>query len=189
MIGAIALHHSGVSRQSNPQQFDAINRYHKGKGYSISRLGYYTGYNFLIDGDGVITQTREIGEATGAQKGWNCIGGKCAISICFTGNFDQELPSDEQIESAKELLATLKGEYNVPVLGHRDLQDERTCPGVLMTEDYINRRLLGIVPPPSEAEKERQEELKKQLREAQSSLVQVLIKYVTLLINRLSTRV
>ena len=185
-ISAIALHHSAVSRFEATSQLNAVNQYHKERGYNKSSLGYYVGYNYFCDVDGTITQTREIGEETMAQVGHNCIGGSCAISVCLAGDFNRELPSDAQIESTKELLEFLLTAYpNTPVVGHRDLQADRTCPGALLTQEYINVRFLGDVPPTPPDEQARKEALRKQLREAQITLIGLLQEYVKRLLSRL----
>ena len=187
-VNSIALHHTAVSRFEATSQLNAVDRYHKESGYNKSSLGYYVGYNYFCDVDGTITQTREIGEETMAQLGHNCIGGSCAISICTAGDFNRELPADEQILFLRGLLTELRLiKYpNTPVVGHRDLQADRTCPGALLTQEYINVRLLGNVPPTPPDEEARKEALRKQLREAQITLIGLLRKYVKILTGRLN---
>jgi len=186
-VNYIAIHHTAVSRFEATSQLQAVNRYHKEKWNSKSSLGYYVGYNYFCDVDGTITQTREVGEETMAQKGHNCIGGSCAISIGIAGDFAQELPADAQIEAVRDLLSELQATYpNVPVVGHRDLQADRTCPGVLMTPEYIRVRLLGEVPPTPPDEEARKEALRKQLREVQITLIGLLQEYVKRLLSRLN---
>jgi len=187
IVNSIAIHHTEVSRSEARSQLQAVNRYHKEKWNSKSSLGYYVGYNFFVDVNGVVTHAREVGTETIAQTGHNCTGGSCAISVCLAGDFNRELPSDAQIESTKELLEFLLTAYpNVPVVGHRDLQADRTCPGVLMTPEYIRVRLLGEVPPTPPDEQARKEALRKQLREAQITLIGLLRKYVKILTGRLN---
>ena len=186
-VNYIAIHHTAVSRFEATSQLKAVDRYHKERGYNKSSLGYYVGYNYFCDVDGTITQTREIGEETMAQVGHNCIGGSCAISIGIAGDFAQELPADAQIEAVRDLLKELQVTYpSVPVVGHRELQANRTCPGALLTQEYINVRLLGNVPPTPPDEEARKEALRKQLREAQITLIGLLRKYVKILTGRLN---
>ena len=155
-ITYIVLHHSAVSRMSGKKQFDAVNTYHKNKNWgttakpwyqsATSELGYYVTYNYFIDVDGSVTQTRAIGEETIAQVGHNCdVLQRCdAVSICVAGDFSKELLSDEEINSVRKLLLSLKEKYpEASIVFHRDLQKGRTCAGSLFTQDYLNTRILG----------------------------------------------
>lgn len=139
-ITYVAIHHTAVHRSNT--QLNAVDRYHRNKWGMKSSLGWYVGYNVFCDCDGTITQTRAIGEETIANTGHNCdIAARCdTVSFCFAGDFNQELPSDKQIAAFKKWKARYP---HKKVVGHRDLQTNRTCPGKLMTDDYIQTRLLS----------------------------------------------
>lgn len=164
-IDKLALHHTAVSRTNT--QLDAVNRYHKNKWGMRSQLGWYVGYNFFCDIDGTITQTRTIGEETVANRGHNCdVDARCdTVSFCFAGNFNKELPSDAQIEAFKRWYKQFSNTFEAQVVGHRDIQDNRTCPGVLMTDAYIQKRLLEKpqYPDAEDAKKKEIAELYRQL--------------------------
>ena len=89
----IVIHHSLVSYDKNADQFDAINRYHKSKGWG--RIGY----NYTLNKKGIIKIGRLDNEITAAarEKMMNYRG----IHICVEGNFDHELPTEEQILQLK----------------------------------------------------------------------------------------
>ena len=139
------LHHTAVSREERPSQLASVERYHKGRFYSQSKLGYWTSYNGFIDGDGLFTQTRLIGEETFAVIGHNCDKPETcdAVSFCLAMNGEKELLNDVQ---KKTLRALYRGEiplktmpnfdFNIKWLEdkfHRDLQVDRVCPGKLIT--------------------------------------------------------
>jgi N-acetyl-anhydromuramyl-L-alanine amidase AmpD len=128
----IAIHHTAVVRTSTPQ-LNAVNRYHKGKWNMKSRLGYYVGYNYFIDVDGTVTQTRAWTEETIANVGHNCdTPARCdTISICLADNYNTTpYIADAQSDSLDGLIADIKKHHpKIEVVGHRDLQTSRTCPG------------------------------------------------------------
>ena len=125
----LALHHTAV--EGNFPQLYAVNRYHKEKWNMISSLGWYVGYNYFCEKNGIRTNIRAIGEETIAQKGHNCdIKERCdTISYCWAGDFRVEQPTEKQKEDFKNLVTELREKYpDIKVVGHRDLQTDRSCP-------------------------------------------------------------
>jgi len=151
----LAIHHTAVSHNVAPSQFYAVNRYHKQKFGVKSQLGYYVGYNYYIGKGGEMTQTRKHHEEATAIIGHNCTGTTdCdTISVCLAGNFNVEYPTQKQIEKVSSLYKILKKHYpDIKVVGHRDLQEDRTCPGQLITEDFF-RLIEGEYQNPVDTEK------------------------------------
>lgn len=83
------------------------------------------GYNFFIEKDGTIEQGRGFNIGAGAT-GYN----SNSIHICFAGNFESQIPTDEQIESGKELVEYLldMAPLGTDVIGHKDI-GKTACPG------------------------------------------------------------
>ena len=110
-IKYIIIHHSAVSREKNSEQFDAINNYHKSKGWGM------IGYHYLIEPNGKI----KVGRMEN-QHGAHCIGcNHNSIGICLTGYFDIEYPTEEQEKSLRNLLVDLLKEYKgAEIKYHRD---------------------------------------------------------------------
>lgn len=134
-IEFIMLHHSSVSYDKNPNQFEANNRYHKKWNFKSS-LGYYLGYNYEISKDGITRQARRDGERTAAcyQQGMN--NGK-AIHICLDGNFSIQLPTIQQKNSLIKLLEELELKYpDAKIIHHRDIKNTQ-CPGSLISKDWL----------------------------------------------------
>ena len=146
----LIIHHSSVSRETQPAQFYAINRYHREKWGMKSSLGYYHGYTHYMGTNGVITQTRSLDEEGIHTKGHNKSGN---IGICLAGNFSMELPNDKQIESLKKFIAD---NINYEIMFHNEL-GTTTCPGTLFTRDYLDKVVLGKKPKLLKADKEKQE--------------------------------
>lgn len=137
-----------------------------------SSLGWYVGYNSFIDVDGRFQATRKIGEETAAIKGHNCdIEENCdTISVCLAGDFNRELPTDKQVKSLREYIEALKLTYpDIKVTFHRALQEYRTCPGILFTDDYLK---LAILQNTEELDKMVSD--KQKIKELQTTLDQIL---------------
>ena len=183
----LAIHHTAVSREKQSNQLYAVNRYHQEKWGMQSSLGWYVGYNTFIDVNGSVTKTRSIGEETIAQKGHNCdVESRCdTISVCLAGNFNEELPNDNQINTLRKYIGEIKKDYpGIMVTFHRHLQDNRTCPGILFTNDYLNVRIIGGTQVKDDSvDKEKSQKIT-QLQSQLDSLRAVLAKLMALLSNK-----
>lgn len=138
-IKYIIIHHSAVSREKNPEQFNAINNYHKRKGWGM------IGYHFLIEPNGRIRAGR-----LESQSGAHCIGhNHDSLGICLTGNFDVEKPITEQEESLRFMLVHLLKKYpEAQIKYHRDFAN-KTCPGKMIADNWaknlINNNNTSII--------------------------------------------
>jgi len=148
-IKYIILHHTAVSHETQPAQFYAVNRYHKNKNWGTkenpwyqkkpSKLGYYTGYNYFIGTNGCLTQIREIGEETMAVIGHNLD----SIHICLAGDFNHRYPTRKQENTLVKCLTDLKQIYpTAKIKLHREMQKNRTCPGILIDKMYLEDSIL-----------------------------------------------
>ena len=154
-IKYLAVHHTAVSHKLAPAQFDAVNRYHRQKWGKKSSLGYYVGYHYYLGKGGELTQTRKHHEESVAIIGHNCdTPSRCdTISVCLAGDFNQEYPTEQQVNRLQGLYLILQKHYpGLKVVGHRDLQEERTCPGALINKDFF-RMIEGDYTNESETEK------------------------------------
>ena len=116
-IKRIILHHSGVTVL---QRFEKIHNYHKNsRGYAG------IGYHFYVRKDGNIYRGRPL-EYVGAHA-YNH--NADSIGICAEGDFNSEAMSDIQKNAIIELVAYLKGVYNISsVQGHKEVCST-SCPG------------------------------------------------------------
>lgn len=135
----IVIHNTAVKR-TNAKQFRGVNNYHREKGYPLSSLGWYAGYNEFVDIDGTRTKTREWGEETMAQVGHNCdIEARCdSYSVCFALDGSTQTLNNAQIKTWREIRRVYP---NAEITLHRDIQENRTCPGKLITSDYLENIL------------------------------------------------
>lgn len=115
----LSIHHTAVGGWQN--QLNAVDNYHRIHFGDKSKLGFYVGYHWHITKFGHRTRTR-LDEEEGVHTiGWN----NKSIGICLDGDFNYEFPTAQQIAAVKDLIK----EYKLPIRWHRELQDNRTCPG------------------------------------------------------------
>lgn len=138
----IIVHHSWISYNENPNQFDAIDRYHRGKGWGM------IGYHYVIEKDGTVKAGRKESQ-TGAhtsQRAMNYF----SIGICLTGNFDIEKPTEEQKKSLKQLIKAIQKKYRIAdknVYPHRHFATYKSCWGSKLPND-----ILGYIDLPETSE-------------------------------------
>ena len=128
----IVIHHSAVSREDNPEQFDAIDEYHKSKGWG----GF--GYHYLIEADGTLKHGRS--ESTAGAHTKESFMNYFSLGICLTGNFDVEEPTEEQKLALFNLIKSSQKKYDIPdkrIKPHRHYA-KKSCWGSLLPDDIMN---------------------------------------------------
>lgn len=192
----IVLHHTAVSRDKQKKQLQPVNTYHRDKNWGTeanpwyqpksSSLGWYVGYNYFCDVNGKRTNTREIGTETIAQTGHNCdVPKRCdCVSYCLAGNFNNELPTEAQLKDFRKFVAEMEELYpNIRIIFHSDIQKYRTCPGKLLTKEYLKSIMLKKVVYASDGvDKEKDEEISK--LKHRISILETIIKVLTSVLNR-----
>lgn len=137
VINKIIVHHSAGSAS---ETFEMVNQLHKAKNWGTktkpiyakkSSLGYYAQYHYFIDLQGKVHQARNE-EETGWHSGNSKMNNE-SIAVCLSGNFNINLPKDNQVDVLKKLLSDLLKKYN--------LKPEDIIPhkGVIKTECYGNK--------------------------------------------------
>lgn len=149
-IRGLVNHHSDASWKVQLSKIDEIHRTKNWgtvkKPYYIpkSSLGFHVGYNFLIEKDGTIIQTRKIGELIVAQKNNN----KNFLAVCLAGAFEKEKPTKAQIESLTRLYAYIMAYKPMPCYyRHGDMKFSKTSCPVLPSDFYkeLQLKASGIV--------------------------------------------
>jgi N-acetyl-anhydromuramyl-L-alanine amidase AmpD len=122
----LIVHHSATARDTTT--FQSVRNYH------INVRGFWEiGYHYFIDGKGIVYPGRPE----------NYVGAHCktpppsmnfmSLGICLAGNFEEEIPSSEQLFSLNKLLKDLIEKYEIQisnVLGHCEVAGTSTlCPG------------------------------------------------------------
>lgn len=99
----------------------------------VSKRGYHVGYHYVIEKTGKLTQTRNHNEEGAHVIGMNTK----SIGVCFAGNFDLTLPTEEQMKTWYTLYGELLKQYpNIPTYPHRKYAN-KTCHGNLLKDDYF----------------------------------------------------
>lgn len=141
----IIIHHSGVSYSKNPNQFQAIDKYHRDKGWGG------IGYHYLIEKDGTVMSGRPENESGAHTK--QSMMNYFSIGICFTGNFDMEEPTEEQKLSALTLIKRIQSKYtirNKNVFPHRHFATYKSCWGSKVPNDVLGYLAIPNEEKPSE---------------------------------------
>jgi N-acetylmuramoyl-L-alanine amidase len=137
----IVIHHS-VTESGDATSLDVI---HRRRGFDRG-----LGYHFVIDNG---TDTRGDGQIEASPRwikqmdGAHCnMGGmnECGIGICLVGDFTNERPTPQQMDSLVLLVNTLRRYYRIPlnhVIRHKDVPGKNTeCPGNSFPwAEFINR--------------------------------------------------
>ena len=139
-IQHITVHHDGMSpflakdQASAAARIELIRVGHRGKGWGD------IGYHFVVDRGGRVWEGRDIHLQGAHVKNHN----EGNIGVCCLGNFDEQSPSDEQLESTERIVACLMQKYRVPVArvhSHQEWQGAHTaCPGRSMQREFIQMR-------------------------------------------------
>ena len=95
-------------------------------------------YNYYIDKSGLIYKGRPD-----LAQGAHALGkNKVSLGICLEGNFEEEYPTKEQIESLEELSIFLCLKYDIKgILGHKEVR-ETLCPGKNFPLDEIRNNII-----------------------------------------------
>jgi len=122
----IAIHHS-LTKDGKRVSWNAIRNYH------VNTLRWKDiGYHFGIEKIGAryeILFGRMPNERGAHVRGFNDV----ALGICLVGNYDKGKPPEAQLELARKLIRWLMQEFEIPaerVVGHRELDPRKTCPGL-----------------------------------------------------------
>jgi len=132
----IIVHHTAdASLQS---QFQKVNEYHKERWDTISELGYYVGYHYIIEKDGSVIQARKEEE-----MGMHCLGQNFdSIGISLAGNFDFQLPTANQIVSLCKLVDYLVKKWQIPandIFPHRKFSPT-SCYGIKLSDEWAKEQ-------------------------------------------------
>lgn len=103
----IIVHHTAA--ESPTPQFEAIDQWHKERDFTLSELGFYVGYHYVIEKDGELRTARRENEVGCHTIGEN----ERSIGICLVGNFNVSEPTPEQIGTLGDMLTSLCARYSL----------------------------------------------------------------------------
>ncbi len=136
----ITVHHDGMSpfmakdQNSASARIEIIRNGHRSKGWGD------IGYHYVVDRGGRVWEGRELRWQGAHVKGCN----EGNIGVCNLGNFDEQSPSDEQLEALEKLLTCLMDKHSVPVSRvrtHKEWPSAATaCPGRSLQREMVTMR-------------------------------------------------
>jgi N-acetylmuramoyl-L-alanine amidase len=136
----ITLHHDGMSPFQARDQYSAAARIevirvsHRNKGWGD------IGYHYVIDRGGRVWEGRDLKWQGAHVKDHN----EGNIGICCLGNFDEQSPSDAQLDAVERMVSCLMERHRVPVnrvRSHQEWQGARTaCPGRSLQREFVSMR-------------------------------------------------
>ena len=150
----ITVHHDGMSafratdKASSIERIEIIRRGHRDKGWGD------IGYHFVVDRGGRVWEGRELKWQGAHVKNEN----EGNIGICCLGNFNEQSPSDAQLEALQQMLGCTMAKYRIPVSRvktHREWASAHTeCPGRALQAEMIliRRKNLAFLPIPGNDE-------------------------------------
>jgi len=121
VLNTIVVHHSAFPH-AGPAEI---------QGLHMDRRGFAdVAYHFLIDSEGIIYEGREINIRGAHVQGFNT----GSVGIVLLGNFNDEQPTDAQLDSLRALVDYLRYTYEIRYLaGPKDYPnqspDGTECPG------------------------------------------------------------
>lgn len=137
----IIVHHTGGTdidplADTSNHTFEIVNEYHKGKWNFMASTGYYIGYQYFIEKSGKVIQGR-----ADEDEGAHTIGENLrSIGICMAGNFDLTLPTTEQTEALRGLMAQICLKYGITkenIFPHRHFA-HKTCYGDKLSDSWAS---------------------------------------------------
>jgi len=140
----IMIHHS-LTKDGQVVDWEAIRKYH------IRVRGWKDiGYHFGIEN---IKRYNQVQVGRGLDEfGSHCKHNKMnerAIGICVVGDYDIIAPeSDQLIFLARALVVPLMRRFHIPlknVIGHRDINPQKTCPGKMFSIAVLRMCCEGLL--------------------------------------------
>ena len=119
----IIIHHTATTGETT--RFESV-RYHH-----VNTNGWRDiGYHYFIEHNGIIKVGR-METVNGAHCRDDGMNSK-SLGIALAGDFTKEKPTDQQIQSLKKLIESIKQRYPIEsVLGHNEVKGANTdCPGI-----------------------------------------------------------
>lgn len=128
-VTRITVHHDGIDPPADLETYEQVLAHVQSiRMYHLSRGWADVGYHFLIDPAGRVWKGRPLSWQGAHVSGDN----EENIGIVLLGNFQQQHPSEQALESLAALIRSLKNRYAVQdyrVYTHRELSGKTECPG------------------------------------------------------------
>lgn len=141
----LIIHHS-KTKDGKTVSWGAIRKYHVGERH-WSDIGYHVGVELVHDHYEVLLGRMPYTEGAHCRAGGM---NKEALGICVVGDFDNASPPEAQFNLAASVCSWLCHVLNIPVdniMGHRDYDPKKTCPGSKFDLDVFRDRVSMVNAP------------------------------------------
>ncbi len=142
-VQRITVHHDGMNTFTSRSEGDAADRLERIRAAHRSKNWGDIGYHYLIDPNGRVWEGRPLnwqGAHVASQNEGN-------LGICVMGNYEDQSPSDTQLDAVERFVASQMRAYRVPVMRvhtHRELASTQ-CPGRNLQPQLVAIRRSGGV--------------------------------------------
>lgn len=137
-INKIVIHHTAINSDVDKERsLEIINdsAYEKLHKYKNS-LWYYIAYHYVVFSDWSVEKTRPEDEVW--YHAWDLSVNKESIGIALNWNFENEKPTDEQLQKVSNLIENIKDKYwDIWVVPHRNIKST-ACPWNNMSINLLN---------------------------------------------------
>jgi len=141
-INRVTVHHEGWKTVYFTSWRRTVQRLREIRDSHVNGNGWGdVGYHFIIDRAGRVWQARKLKYQGAHVSDHN----QHNIGVMLLGNFKEQYPSQEQINTLASVLGKLKDRYNIPdsnVHTHREL-GETACPGRYLQSEVDQYRRTG----------------------------------------------
>lgn len=142
MVAEHIILHCSATRDSGTVSWNAIRNYHIAtRGWDD--IGYHFGIEDVND-ELIILQGRHP-----ADVGAHCRAGGMnhkSIGVCVVGEYDNVPPDKYRLAVTLDLLTKLCFLYSIPsknILGHREIDGRKTCPGLSWNLDTLRTSVMN----------------------------------------------
>jgi hypothetical protein len=108
-------------------------------------LGYYVGYHVLITGGKAVKCKEDFEEGAHTNQQVNGISMNFqSLAVCMGFDGDVEMPDPYMVQLMWDQVYAWQKKYNIPnedVKFHRDYATSKTCPGSLITRNWLDQIL------------------------------------------------
>lgn len=137
----IIVHCTDVSQRTF-DQLKSVNNYHRDvRDFPKSSLGYHVGYHALITGGRLVKCKEDWEEGAHCNQQLSGLSMNFqSLGICMGFDGDVEMPDKYMVPLLREQILKWQKMYVIDdsrVLFHRVFANDKTCPGSLITRDWL----------------------------------------------------
>lgn len=148
----IIIHCTDVSYRQIADQFIPCNGWHRDRDFPLSSLGNFIGYHNLITGEKnyKAREEWEVGAHCNQQENGLSMNFQ-SLGVCVGFDGDIEFPTPKQYELLQKQVWDWMDKYMISpsrVKFHRDYAKDKTCPGSLITQQWLTDLLTRPKPVP-----------------------------------------